>query len=87
MFGLLPGDFLDGPDDGIWPENETAVAVFAAMGTQWRVGNAGPIGLDYAALPAVLRLTGVPRAEWADAFECVRVMEAEALVVMREGVK
>lgn len=42
----------------------------------------GPTGLDYGVLPAVLRMQAVPRAEWPDTFECLRVMEAEALRVM-----
>jgi hypothetical protein len=37
------------------------------------------IGLDYAAIPAVLQLTRVPRAEWPDIFRDLRVMEAAAL--------
>lgn len=52
------------------------------MSTQWRSGFGGPTGLDYGALPSVLRLQGVPRADWSDTFECIRVLEAEALRVM-----
>ena len=76
----------DYPDTAVevWPENIAALNVFIAMNTQWRNGFSGPTGLDYNALPSVLRLTGIPRKEWADAFECVRVMEAEALRVMQE---
>lgn len=59
-----------------------------AMSTQWRLGPSGfPTGLDYTALPAVMRFAGVPRAFWPDTFECVRVMEAEAMAVMSEDRK
>jgi hypothetical protein len=58
--------------------------VFIAMSTQWRVGAAGATGLDYTALHAVMRLVGVPRADWPDTFECLRTMEGEALSVMEE---
>lgn len=58
--------------------------MFVALGTQWRTGMGGPTGLDYAVLPSVLRLQGVPRAAWPDTFECIRVMEGEALRVMHE---
>lgn len=68
----------------VWPENETTLRVFIAMGTQWRAGFSGPTGLDYGALPAVMRLTGVPRAEWPDVFAGLREMEAEALLQMRK---
>ena len=61
-----------------------AVNTFAAMGTQWRTGMGGATGLDYAALPAVLRLTGLPRAEWPDVFEGLRILEDEALKYFRE---
>lgn len=54
------------------------------MGTQWRVGPGGAIGLDYGVLPSVMRLTGVPAKERAAIFQDVRVMEAEALAVMAE---
>lgn len=67
----------------MWPDNWTAVLVFESLSTQWRVGMSGPTGLDYAVLPTVLRLAAVPRAEWADTFECIRVMEVAALEKMR----
>ena len=54
------------------------------MFTQWRTGMGGPTGLDYAALPAVMRMTGIPRDQWQDTFESLRVMEAEAMKVMGE---
>lgn len=69
----------------VWPENLLAVETFIAMSTQWRFGYAGPIGLDYAALPAVFDITGVPALDRADAFEGLRVMESEALRIMGEA--
>lgn len=53
------------------------------MSTQWRTGMAGATGLDYVALPAVLRMTSVPRGEWPEVFESIRVLEDAALEVMR----
>jgi len=80
-FGLTANDIaaID-----VWPDNLPAVNVFVAMATQWRTGMSGPVGLDYSALPAVLRLTGAPRGTWPQTFEDIRVMEAEALKVMGE---
>jgi hypothetical protein len=40
------------------------------------------IGLDYAAIPPTLELLEIERAEWADVFAGVRVMEHEALTEM-----
>lgn len=76
---------LDDNAADIWPENLAAVNVFIALSTQWRVGMSGATGLDYNAIPPVLRLVGIPRKEWADTFECVRVMEAEAMKIMGES--
>jgi len=64
----------------VWP----AVEVFSAMGTQWRMGPGGPIGLDYGALPAVLRMMGAKRDEWPDLFDDLRVIEREALKEMHK---
>lgn len=74
---------LEDLDDAeIWPENLLTVNVFIGMSTQWRAAMGGPIGLDYTALPAVMRLMNVPRAQWRETFEGLRVMEAEAMHVM-----
>jgi hypothetical protein len=53
------------------------------MSTQWRTGMAGPTGLDYGALPEVLRMTQVPRREWALVFDDIRTMEDAALTTIR----
>jgi hypothetical protein len=68
----------------VWPDNWLSVNTFAALSTQWRVGVSGPIGLDYTAIPDVMRMTGVPRAEWPEVFDCIRVMEVAALRKLRE---
>jgi hypothetical protein len=54
------------------------------MGTQWRVGGAGAVGLDYNALPFALRMYGAGRSDWPEIFQCIRIMESEALQAMRE---
>jgi hypothetical protein len=69
----------------IWPEHEQAVGVFAAMLTQWRTAPmGGVVGLDYSALPAVLEMMSVPRADWHEVFEQVRIMETEAVRVLNK---
>ena len=67
----------------IWPDNLAAVNVFIAMTTQWRSNMGGPTGLDYGALPVVMRLAGVPLAERAGVFESIRILEDAALEAMR----
>ena len=49
------------------------------MATQWRTGFSGATGLDYNALPTVMRMCEVSRADQPDTFDCVRVMEGEVL--------
>lgn len=55
------------------------------MATQWRTGFRGATGLDYNVLPWVLRMARVPRDQWPDMFESVRIMESAALAAMNEG--
>jgi hypothetical protein len=73
-----------GPPFEVWAENWDSVTAFDALGTQWRTGAAGPTGLDYAAVPTVLRLSGVPRSKWGQVFGDIRLMEASALEVMQK---
>ena len=59
----------------VWPDNAQAVNAYIAMDTQWRMSG----GMDYSVLPVVLRMQSVPRSDWSDTFECLRVMEGEAI--------
>lgn len=59
----------------VWPENLSAVNTYIAMDTQWRMSG----GMDYSVLPVVMRMQSVPRADWNETFECLRVMEGEAI--------
>lgn len=76
-----------GPPVEIWPDNIAAVNVFISMSTQWRVGMNGPIGLDYNAMTFVMRTAGVTKAERADVFDGIRIMEDVALETMRKNKK
>lgn len=80
MFGLTLEE-AGGPPVYLWPDVEQSVRVFIGMGTQWRRGGmAGALtGLDYAALPVVLRIYAIPRALWADVFDDIRQMEVAVL--------
>ena len=82
MFGLTLEE-ASGPDIAIWPDNVTTANVFVAMSTQWRIGVSGPSGLDYNALPVVMRMSGVRSVERADVFNGVQVMEDAALALIR----
>ena len=73
---------------GIWPECWRAVQVAMAMHSQWRVGPAGAIGWDYTALPIVeARLIEPPpidRAEVAEEFSMLQLIESELLTIMQD---
>lgn len=66
----------------MWPDNAATVEVFAHLGTQWRIGARGPIGLDYTAIPVVLRLLQVAADKHAEVFAGIRIMENAALAEM-----
>jgi len=75
------------PPTPVWPDNHLYFNAFVAMSTQWRTGMSGPTGLDYGALPDVLRMTQVPRREWAQVFDDIRTMEDAALETIRANQK
>ena len=68
-------------DVPVWPENWSAVQTFDRCLTQWRAGPSGVIGLDYAVVLEVMRLYDVPKP--AETLEKIRIMEAEALPLLR----
>jgi hypothetical protein len=69
----------------VWPDIWPAFLLFEAMSTQWRVGMGGPIGLDYTAISTVAQMLGMKKKDTTKAFQDIRVMEAEAMLVMSES--
>lgn len=56
-----------------------------AMATQWRIGIAGPTGLDYGVVREVGAIIGMSKKQITRSFPDLQVMEAEALAVMAEA--
>lgn len=83
-FGLREEDYPDQMID-VWPDVWPALQIFVSLSTQWRVGAGGCTGLDYLAVPMVLRMRRVKRDDWEPIFDDLRVMEDEALKTMNEG--
>lgn len=83
--GLTQEDFENESMDsvGIFPDNLGSVNVFIAMSTQWRMGQMGPIGLDYNVLPLVCDLLNVDKEKRAEIFDDLRHLEDAALTEMR----
>jgi hypothetical protein len=80
--GLEPGD-LPSEELAIWPENEPAVRLFAALQSQWLVGPmGGVVGLRYEAMPAVEKRIGIKRKQRCRVFAGLRTMEIAALEVL-----
>jgi hypothetical protein len=68
----------------VWPDNWQSVIVYCSMRTQWNVGPAGAVGLNYASLGEVWRRLKVPPSDRDQAFQDLQVMEAAALKHMHE---
>jgi len=63
----------------LWPEHVAALQLWGAVQTQWRVGMAGPTGLDYVGVEALLRLRGIRGRERVERFAELQAMERAAL--------
>jgi Phage related hypothetical protein (DUF1799) len=58
------------------------VSIFCKVGTQWRTGFTGPIGLDYNVVFRLMDDEGMDRREWEDTLESIQCLEAQALQTM-----
>lgn len=67
---------------GIDPDCWDSFRLFLDLDTQWRQAEGIPVGLDYGAVPAVLRLQRL--RPWPGLFEDLRVMERALLDALRE---
>ena len=76
----------------IWDIHAEAWRAFLALGTQWRVASLSTLdrarlvrlGLDYAAIPAVLKLMGIRKGR-SRIFAQLMVLEHAALEAYAEG--
>ena len=66
----------------MWPENWAACMLFDELGTQWRVGFGGPVGLDYSVLFSRMAQLGLEAEQREAMFSDIRLMEREALDLM-----
>ncbi|MEE1869084.1 DUF1799 domain-containing protein [Pseudomonas sp. 119P] len=82
--GLTPDD-IEEEEVEVWPDAWPAFCLFEALGTQWRLGQGGPSGLDYTAIPTTASMLGIKRRDLDDIFPDLRIMEHEALAVMAEA--
>lgn len=71
----------------LWPDNLDAINTFVCLLTQWRTGMNGAVGLDYSVIPTVLNLNSIPTEKWPELFADLRVLEDEALSIIRKKKK
>lgn len=68
----------------VWPENWPAFRLFCTVQTQWRTGIAGPTGLDYTAVLALMARMELSREDHDSLFDDVQVLERSALETMSQ---
>lgn len=62
----------------LWPENVPVIDLLPRLNTAWRYAPmGGVIGFDWPQVTAMLRLAGVPRKDWRQVQEGLRVAEVE----------
>lgn len=81
--GLKPEDFPE-PHVDVWSENWDPLVFYSQNMTQWRVGAAGPFGLDYGVVMALLQRKGLAPDEFDDFMQAIRWIEDAALTVFSE---
>ncbi len=63
------------PTFWLWPEHQQAFALWSAVGDQWRVdGEGNRRSLDHAAVESGMRMLRIPRGQWPELYEQMRVM-------------
>jgi hypothetical protein len=75
---FVMGDEAAGPVTfGVWSANGEALGVFLRLKRQWRLHpfSGKPVGLDHVAIPATLRLMGIPPKRWPAIFSALGVCE------------
>lgn len=67
------------PRAELWPDHEAAFELFCRLHTQWRVGAAGPVGLDYTVVFHELDRQGLSRDEYDETMALLGLIERAAL--------
>lgn len=80
--GILPEDVEDNSITEVWEENWLTFQIFLRLRRQWRVGMAGPTGMDYGLLPLLFNRFGVKPKKQPDILDGLQIMEDAALATM-----
>lgn len=76
--GYRPTDFQE-PTVEVWDENWDVLALYNTYHSQWRVGMAGPVGLDLNVFHHALDRKGVTGAEYDQFIDDLNVIESAVL--------
>lgn len=82
--GFKPEDYS--AEFAVWPENDRSVRMFFDIGTQWRTGPGGAIGLDYNVLLALCDRRGIVGDEFEQMLLDIGVLESAAMATMKTAV-
>lgn len=66
----------------VWPDNWSAVQLFARMRTQWRVGAGGAVGLDYNVLYRMMDRMSLAAEAYDGLEHDIQLMEDEVLALL-----
>lgn len=72
------------PPPDIWADNVDAVNLFLSLATQWRVGAAGAVGLDYNVLYHKMDRMNLSRERYDALEDEIRVLEDAAIEAMHK---
>lgn len=78
---------VDVPHDlEISPENWLSVTLFFSLSTQWMISDLGQyIGIRYESLESSMNMCNINQRRRPSVFEDIRIMESEALKILRES--
>ena len=71
----------------VWEKHWLAVDLFCQMGTQWRIGFGGAVGLDYAVLFRLFDLQGIDKSKQKELLSQIQICESAALNIFHKDKK
>lgn len=77
-------DFIIQNQCDVWALHWQAIELFCQMGTQWRVGANGIVGLDYAVLFRLFDLQEMDKAKQRELLAQIQVCESAALAILHK---
>lgn len=70
---------IDEDEFWLWPENEEAFWLWCSVQTQWMVGMAGALGLNYPGVESCMRMRGIRKKRQRQLFLVLQMMEQATL--------